>query len=285
MRRFQPRDELVERGSAIDEMIVFVRGGRRRFRLGSGGGLRGRAAGQSLHQRAKAEFAEERDHALAVERGNSARVRIELHWRVGHNRHQFLALQRLFFPSDQFVAPARFDFVEVRVDVLDATVRLDQFGGCLLANSLDAGNVIGRIAFERFEIDQLTRLELVACFHRGFVVEDHRSGAGLRREHQHADAGTHQLQRVRVTGDDQRLNVAARAGLPRQCAEQIVRLVLFQSENRNAKRLHNLARALQLHAQIVAELRASAFVFREQLLAKTRTHVERCRDQVRLFVV
>src|SRR3989344_3224201 len=61
------------------------------------------------------------------------------------------------------------------VDVVQRTEFLDKLGGGLLAYPLDAGDVVRRVAAERFVIDDALRPESVPLAHAFFVVY-HRVG-------------------------------------------------------------------------------------------------------------
>ena len=93
------------------------------------------------------------------------------------------------------------DLVDVLVDAFDAAELLDEANGSLLADAGDAGNVVGGVALEAFEVGHLLRLEAVVLADGRFVV-DH-GVALIGTQHEEAHVRPDELDHVAVQADDE----------------------------------------------------------------------------------
>src|SRR5690606_26561176 len=93
----------------------------------------------------------------------------------------------------------------------------------------------------------------------------------------------HQLEQVAVPGDDQHIR-ALLLSLWRDRADDVVRLVAFHLQDRDVERLHQLADAIDLDAQLVRHLVARALVLVEELVAPGETLVEADGQIFRIFI-
>ena len=83
----------------------------------------------------------------------------------------------------------------------------------------------------------------------------------------------HQLQQVSVSGD----NVYRHAvgfGLTGDSAQDIIRLVSFQFQNRDLKCLHHFTNTHDLPGQFIRHLLSGALVVLEKIIAKGRPGIE-----------
>ena len=155
----------------------------------------------------------------------------------------------------------------------------DELRGGLLSHAGYAGNVVRRIALERFEIDHLIRAQPVALPDHLFVVDDGVLKT-LARRHQ-LDPRRHELKRIEIARHDDRLE-SLRFGLPRQCADHVVRLESRERVHGDAERLEQLLAALELWPQLVGPRLPRGLVRRLHLAPEGRNRqVEGSRDVLR----
>ena len=109
--------------------------------------------------------------------------------------------------------------VEVVVDALQAAEFLDQRQRGLFANARHAGDVVGAVAHQALDVDELRRFQAV-FFADGGRVHRQRLAVGGQ---QHGGGGVHQLQAVAVAGRQQR-RAALRLAGGGQRAQNIVGL-------------------------------------------------------------
>jgi hypothetical protein len=135
------------------------------------------------------------------------------------------------------------------VDFLQGAVPAEEFGGGLLTDAADAGDVIRFIADQRFIIPKLGRGEAAVAGADGFfVVESAIGEAAAGQEDLHARRD--QLQEVLVPGDDDRLQ-ALLSGLPGQGAQKVIGLQAGNLHDGDAEGLDNLTDAVHLDAHLV----------------------------------
>ena len=143
----------------------------------------------------------------------------------------------------------------------------------------DAGDVVGGVAAEGLVVDDLLRSRQAAVTlpHLRLAVDDVLSARTL---HQHAHAGAHQLQRVRVAGDDDRVH-ALLSRLGGERPEEVVRLELVQLHDRDAHGLHEPADMGELVAQLRVHLRPGGLVLAVELVAERGHGPVKGEDEVR----
>src|SRR3989344_7555695 len=98
---------------------------------------------------------------------------------------------------------------ECLVDITERAELFDKPSGGLLAYPLNAGNVVRRVAAERFVIHDALRPESVPLAYALFVVYNRVGQAFAQREYAHPRS--YKLQSVHITRRDDCLKVAARA--------------------------------------------------------------------------
>ena len=141
-----------------------------------------------------------------------------------------------------------------------------------------ARHVVGGVALERLEIDDLVGPQAVPLLDLRRVVDDRVLDARAGR-HQPGPVGD-ELEHVEVAGHDRRVE-ALRLGLHRQRADHVVRLVPGQLVDRDPERLDHLADLGELVAQVVRHPLAGGLVLGEPLVAEGRPgQVEGDRDVV-----
>ena len=154
---------------------------------------------------------------------------------------------------------------------------LQEVCGGLGAHTARARDLVGGIAAERDEVGHLLRVDAVALAHLRRPDPRQRPAALLRLQHRGPRAD--QLERVAVTARDERL---AAAGLLERDAggEEVVRLVPVCLREREAHRLDELRRQVELLQQVGVEL-TSALVARKRLVPVGRHGQRVPRDEHR----
>ena len=94
------------------------------------------------------------------------------------------------------------DVFESLIDTLDGAELLQEFGGRLVADSRDAGDIIGRVALETEEVGNLLGGDTIALVDLIAIIDDYISDAFASRHHPHSLIGN-QLESVLVAGDHQ----------------------------------------------------------------------------------
>jgi len=126
----------------------------------------------------------------------------------------------------------------VLVNRLQRAVGFEQLDAAFFADALDAGDVVGRVAHQGLQVDELRRIETVVGFAEGSRIEDLVAVPGAAGSGQaDADPVGHELEQVAVAGDDQHVHVLG-GGLVAQRAEQIVGLVAVDGQERDVEGLH-----------------------------------------------
>ena len=149
------------------------------------------------------------------------------------------------------------DFPDMREHILDGAVGQQQFRGRLGADARHAWDVVGRIAHESLEVDELQRLKAVLLLEgRRVVILDLRD-ALLGQED--AQIRPHELQGVAVTRDDAHI-VALGRSLRRERADDVIGLVVVFLEERDAHVRGELAQKRELREEFLRRLVARAFV-------------------------
>lgn len=203
---------------------------------------------------------------------------------IAANGGQPLAQQRIFpmrrQPLPQLGAG---DLVDVFQHRLHARELLKQLDGCFLANARDARDVVGGVAHETLEVDDLRRRDAESSLHSG-GIKPFDLGDAFARE-QRVDVVGYELQEVLVTGDNHGLH-ARGVGKARDGADDVIRLVLRQLQHGDAKRMKHLVHQRELLRQFPRRLLPRPFVCLVQPMAKRGlARVERHGDVRGLFVL
>ena len=171
------------------------------------------------------------------------------------------------------------------IDIFDGVVFADEGKGALFPNARHAGDVIGGVAHQRLDLDELLRLDAVFFPDGGgghrFVDGALRGGFGQN----YADAVGDELQGVPVAGAKQH-GVAVFLPLPGQAAQDIVRLVALGFQNGVAQKPQHFLYQGHLLAQLLRHSLAGALVRLVHFVAEGgRVQVEGKGDGVRLLIL
>ncbi len=112
--------------------------------------------------------------------------------------------------------------VRVREDLIEAAELRQQLGGRLLPDPRHAGDVVGGVALETYQVGDQAGGHAEPLLHRGRVVDldlGHAPGVG-----HDAHVGAGQLQGVPIAGDDHRLATLG-LGLAGESGQDVVGLV------------------------------------------------------------
>ena len=252
------------------------------FRLGIGATAVGSLARQSVDQGTELVLAEEPYDLRAVVVAQPGALEVQDDGRQAVDRHQLAPEQHVVPVEPELVAQlVRSDLVEPREDALQRLEVDEQLGSRLVTHARDARDVVRRIALERLEVDHLPGVEAVAIVDARGVVDDGRLDAQSGR-HEPGPLGD-QLQHVEVAGDDDRLQVA-QLGLPRERADEVVRLVAGQLVDGDAKGRQGLADDGELLPQVVRRRSACGLVGLVAVGPEGAADVEAAHDVVRLHV-
>ncbi len=205
--------------------------GRRPERLD---GLVGALAGQrrkALDEGPELVLAEQPDDRVAVVVAEPGGIEVERHRQVADDPHE---LPRFEDPVASFARAASRSLlgrhlVEMLEEAVEVAELADELGGGLLADAGHARDVVGRVALEGLEVDDLVGPQPVPLVDPGRVVDDRVLDAGPRR-HQPRPVG-HELEHVEIAGHDGRVE-AARLGLHRERADDVVGLVAGSARRR-----------------------------------------------------
>ena len=167
--------------------------GRRFLRRGGGLGVRRQSPashrGQLLGQGSEGQLLEQCDDLLAVVLSRAARLKIQPDGHVGDDLPKFAA-EFCVGPArlQRRLHPVRRHLVDVRVNGVERPVPLQQIRRALLADPLDAGDVVGLVAEQRLVVNQLRGFEPVLGLDRLRVCRglcrrrsDRRSARGCGR--------------------------------------------------------------------------------------------------------
>ena len=200
---------------------------------------------------------------------------------VGADQGQSLAqISRLAARFQTSLHPGG-QLVEVGIDLIQGVVGLQQRDGRLLAHPAYAGDVIGGVAHQGLVIYDLIGPHAQVALHLLGQVILGFGELAARQVHHHPLVD--QLQQVAVAGDD----LDPQAFLYRlhgDAAEDVIGLVAFQFQARNAKGVHHLADAHHLRAQVVGHFFPGSLVRREILVAEGVAPVEGYSQIIRLLL-
>ena len=155
--------------------------------------------------------------------------------------------------------------VEVVVDGLDGAELHEQADGRLLADAGDAGDVVGGVAAQGLEVDELVGGEAAVALADAGLVEDKLLGHAVL-EHD-ADAGGDKLEDVRVAGEDKDVDVLG-LRLLAEGAEEVVGLQAVELVDGDLEGLHEAADVGELLCELRGHLRALGLVGLEALVAE-----------------
>ncbi len=167
------------------------------------------------------------------------------------------------------------------VEILQCAVLGQQLDGRLVADALDAGDVVADVADEGLIVHNLIRPDAQIGHDAGRVI-DLGAAAGLARWEFDARVVVHQLQQVAVAGDDVYRDLVAH--LPGDGAQHVVGLEALALQNGDVQGADDLLDARDLHVEFVGHLLARALVLTEQVIAKRRAQVEADGQVVRRVV-
>ena len=250
------------------------------------GGVReagpGSLARQSVDERAELVLAEEPHDLRAVVIVQSAAAQVQGDGCQAVDGHQLAPEQHvLAMFLELFAQLVRPDLVEPREEGLERAEVDKQLGRGLVAHARDARDVVGRIALQRLEVDHLVGVKAVPLVDASGVVDDGRLDPEASRHELRPLRD--ELQHVQVAGDDDGLQVA-QLRLPRERADEIVRLVAGHLVDGDAEGRQGLADDGELLAEVVRRWTARGLVALVAVGAEGAAHVEAAHDVVGLHV-
>ena len=239
--------------------------------------VRGR---QARDEAAELEIAEEIEDRGAVVPAPARPVDLEPHREVSDDRRHLAALEDLLPVRLEPFPQLRREARGVRVHALEVAVLRDELRRGLLADAGHARDVVGRIAFERLEVDHLRRPQAVALVDLRLVVHDGVLEAQARGEE--LDVRRDELERIEIARDDDDLEACCLA-LTRERADDVIGLVAGEGVHRHAEPFEQLLHALELRTQLVGHRLARRLV-RDVLLVSEglSRQIEGCGNVLRL---
>jgi len=244
-------------------------GGEERQRR-SGRGCRGGipvGRGEARDEAAELEVAEQLDDRGAVVGAAAGAVEVERDREIGDDPRHLAAVEHLLVVRLDRRAQLWGERPDGGVHALDRLVRGDEPCRGLLADAGNAGNVVGGVALERLEVDNLVRPEAVAGHDLRFVV-DHGVLKALAGGHD-LRARRDELEGVEVTRQDERIEVQ-RLGLPGERADNVVGLESGKRVHRDAQLVEELLAPLELRAQLIRHRLPGGLVRRIALVTERR---------------
>ena len=164
--------------------------------------------------------------------------------RIITKSYQIAGYSCLIGKINQILAPFRlFDFRGTCQQSVEITINVDQLGRCLHTNSRHAGNIVGGIARQRLNIDDLVRHDAEP------FLDLWRRDAPLFHWIEHGHAATHKLHQILVGRHDHRLQ-PDRLGHAGIGGDQIISLEPRRLELRQAQRLGRTSDQRKLRYQL-----------------------------------
>ena len=217
-------------------------------------------------------------HALRVERREAALLEIEREVQVAHDGGHLAGEKRHVLVVDHPLLLLALEVVHVLVDALQVPVGLQKLRGRLVADAGHAGDVVGRVALEAQEVDELVGAHAVALLHLGRAVDGHVGDALLRGDDARLVAG--QLVGVLVARHEQRLVSQLLVACGHR-AQDVVTLPALDAHDGHVHGLEQLLDDGELHLQVVVHGRALRLVLLERFHAEGgAARVERADDGV-----
>ncbi len=168
----------------------------------------------------------------------------------------------------------------MREDILQRLVLLQQLQRGFFADAGNAGNIVRVVAHQTLEVAHAVWFKTVLFLKNVPVELDCFADALLGQEH--VRMFVDELERVAVTGDEQRVNLLCFAK-PRERAQYIVRFVARRFADGNAHLLEQFFEQRKLRAEVFLRLLAPRFVLRILVVPKGRpVHVERDDEIIRI---
>jgi len=159
----------------------------------------------------------------------------------------------------QIVAGHALDAVGGGHQRVDGAMFGQPLDGRLGSDLVHAGHIVDRVADQHQVIDDALRRHAELVVHPGNV--EHLAAHGVDQR----DVRVDQLRQVLVARGDDGVD-ALRAGLPRQRADDVVRLHPFDGQQRPAQGAYGLVDRLDLRRQVFGHGRAVRLVVREQIV-------------------
>ena len=204
---------------------------------------------ETAQELAKLEPVEHPPRTLVVVARPARTLELQLDGHVANDRHHPLA--EPYFVGvglERGLQPAFGKLVHPLQEGFDGDEVLNQLGRRLVADARDPGNVVGCVAAQRFEVDQLRGLEAVSLTNLIRPVQEGVGDAPSGDQRFHGLG--HQLKTVEVARD-YRDRVAALFGDASERADDVVGLEAFDSVDRDRKGFEHLADHFDLRAQVV----------------------------------
>ena len=187
----------------------------------------------------------------------------------------------------QLGARALFDFrvVQMRIYAVQRAEIVQQLHGGLFADARHARDVVRRVAHQRFEVDQVNRVEPVFFAELPGIIGLIGGLPHFGRDQTHGRAAADQLQAVPVAGDDYAVvAVLVRAAADR--ADQVVRLVARQFAARQPHRVQHFFHHRQLRCQLIRHALARGLIrIKLQVAEGLFLYIKADHRAVGLFVV
>ena len=217
-------------------------------------------------------------HLVGIERRERARFEVEREVEVAHDGGHLAAQIRHVLVVDDLLFLLALEIVHVLVDALEVAVGLQQLRGGLVADAGHAGDVVGRVALEAEEVDELVGAHAVALEHLGRAVDGHVGDALLRGDD--ARLVGCQLVGVLIARHEQRL-VAQLLVARGDGAQHVVALPALDAHHGHVHGLQQLLDDGELHLEVVVHGRALGLVLLERFHAKRgAARIERADESV-----
>ena len=185
---------------------------------------------------------------------------------IAQHRHQLAAARQPVACCAQVLAHLALDLVGVLQDGIQRAVFVQPLGRRLGAHLVHARHVVHRVAGQRQEIDDLSRINAELVAHAGSVHHRGRHAVAGHRVDQHGLV-VHQLSQVLVAGGDDGAHAGgARAGGQR--ADHVVSLDARHHQQRPAQGLGQFMDGRDLRHQRLGRLAAVGLVVLVQVVAE-----------------
>ena len=165
------------------------------------------------------------------------------------------------------------------INVFQTAIFLHEFRRRLFANASHARDIIGAIAHQGFEINQLVWLQVI-FFAEGGDIQHLVGGAALGQLHAHLRR--QKLEDIAVASGDMDIQ-ALLDGLAADCAKNVISFHIVHRQPRDVEGVDNLMNPLELTRQVVRHLDAVRLVIGINLLAGAQAPVKSDGDVFRLM--